>query len=185
MSNVPLWADETLSIDLPSIREKGENNQVDFKREIPEQTSKLAKELAGFGTCGGGTVFIGIEDDGKLYGITAETGDARDKFAERLHGIAATVKPPLAFDIEFALEGNSTVVAIIVGVQEYPVFYSENRPYVREKRRSRPATPEEVQRAVWGHPSSELKREREQLQLKEEQERQKHNAMYRGVGIQT
>jgi predicted HTH transcriptional regulator len=181
MTSVPKWANEKLSQNLPAIRELGETDQVEFKRQIPDNKSKLAQELAAFGTSGGGCVFIGIDDDGKLHGISAKSGEDRDDLAERLHGIARIVRPDLNFSIKFAVENSDSVVVMIVPSQEHPVFYSDGRPYIREKRRAQPATPEQVQSAVWKHPSSDLKRELEILKLKEEQERQKHNQMFRGI----
>lgn len=62
--NFPPWADEKLSRDLPRIRAKGESQEVEFKREFPQQVSDLAKEVAAFATSNTGTIFLGIDDNG-------------------------------------------------------------------------------------------------------------------------
>lgn len=181
MSSVPKWANEPLSRSLPAIRECGESQEIDFKREIPETARKLAQELAAFGTSGGGIVYIGIEDDGTLIGVDCSSGAERDDLAERLHGIVTSVKPDLKCDIQFAEEGGKTVAAVVVPEQDEPVYYSDGKPYIRDKRRARPATPEEVKNAVWSHPSSEHRRAMEEVKLKEAQERQKLLAQYPGA----
>ena len=47
------------------------------------------------------------------------------------------------------------------------VSYYDFRPYIRDDRRSRPATPDEVKERVWAHPSSEHKRRMEEIKAKQ------------------
>jgi ATP-dependent DNA helicase RecG len=177
MSNeVPLWANPQLSIDLPEVRATGESNTVEFKERIPDQAHKLAKELAAFGTSGGGVLYIGINDNGELVGIVAADGDSRDDFVERAQGIISTVKPSLHAEILFAVENATPVLAIRIPSQDEPIFYYEGRPYIRDGRRSRPATPDEVKKCVWAHPSSEAKRRMEDLKIKQSEQYVERNA---------
>jgi predicted HTH transcriptional regulator len=76
----------------------------------------------------------------------------------------------LRAEILFAVEDNKQVLAIRIPPQDEPVFYYEYRPYVRDGRRSRPATPDEVKERVWAHPSSEFRREAERLKLQQMQD---------------
>ena len=43
-----------------------ENENVEFKREV---TDELKKEIVSFANSYGGTIYIGIEDDGKVIGV--------------------------------------------------------------------------------------------------------------------
>jgi len=163
------WADAELSRRLPDIRAAGEGPEVEFKEQWPDKAVRIAQALAAFGTSGGGTLFIGVSDNGDLIGIAAADGDARDDLFERVHGVVDTIRPRLNADILFAVETATPVLAIRVPAQDEPVFYHDHRPYIRDGRRSRPATPEEVKERVWSHPSSECKREMEKVTLQQAQ----------------
>lgn len=161
---VPKWASQTISVELPAIREAGEGKSVDFKEAFPDQAHRLGKEIAAMASSGGGRIFIGIDDNGSLRGINASTGEDRDDLAERAHAICRTVKPVPDVSIHFAVECQLTVLVIEIPRQDHPVFYYEYRPYVRDERRARPAEPNEVVELVWAHPSSEHKKELERLE---------------------
>ena len=165
--SIPQWADTQLSDNLPSVREIGETSTVEFKERFPEQAHKLAQELAALGTSGGGILYIGINDNGDLVSIDAQDGDGRDDLFERAQGIISTLRPDLRADILFAVENDKTVLAIRIPSQDEPVFYCQYRPYIRDGRRSRPATPDEVKDRVWAHPSSDFKRRMEELTIQQ------------------
>ena len=64
--DIPSWADEGLSKDLPVLRSRGEGQNLDYKGKFPENTSDLAKEIAAFATSNQGTILIGVSDPGNL-----------------------------------------------------------------------------------------------------------------------
>lgn len=169
-NSVPQWADAQLSADLPNVRATGEGPTIEFKERFPDQGHRLAQELAALGTSGGGVLFIGINDNGDLVGIDALDGDSRDAIVERAQGTISTIRPNLRADILFAVENDTPVLAIRIPAQNEPVFYYESRPYIRDGRRSRPSTPDEVKERVWAHPSSEFRREAERLKLEQMQD---------------
>lgn len=43
---IPTWADEQLSKDLPVIRSRGEGQHLEYKERFPQNTDKLAQEIA-------------------------------------------------------------------------------------------------------------------------------------------
>lgn len=171
MSNeIPRWADVELSERLPKICEKGESESVEFKEAIPDQSQKLAKELAAIGSSGGGSLFIGIDDNCEIVGLNLQNGDARDEFMERLQGIVQTVRPALNADLKFAFVSGKIVAVVQVSEQQAePVFYMANCPYIRDRARSRPATPEEVKMLIWKHPSAEYARRLQDLEFEKKQ----------------
>lgn len=170
MTDVPKWACASLSAELPSLREQGETPTVDFKEDFPAQNTKLAKEVAGMATSGGGRIFLGINDNGDLCGLpNSDTTEQRDEHVDKATSIVRMVRPiPKDVTIEFAVE--SALPVLVIGVPQQlhaPVFYSEYRPYVRNQRQAIPATPEEVVELIWEHPSAEHKRAMQDLQLRE------------------
>jgi hypothetical protein len=52
----PKWADTELSAKLADIRAKGEDAATEFKEGFPAQAHRLGRELAAFGTSGGGVL---------------------------------------------------------------------------------------------------------------------------------
>ena len=65
--NIPPWVDEQLSKDLPLLRAMGESQNLEFKEEMPNQISDLAKEIAAFATSNTGTILLGVEDNGTVF----------------------------------------------------------------------------------------------------------------------
>jgi ATP-dependent DNA helicase RecG len=49
-----------------------ENENVEFKREV---TDELKKEIVSLANYYGGTIYIGIEDDGKVIGVSDDKAD--------------------------------------------------------------------------------------------------------------
>src|ERR1700726_333147 len=59
----------TTRTDLIEIISNGESSGVEFKRDVV-QNHDLAKELVAFSNLEGGSVLLGIEDDGSVSGCT-------------------------------------------------------------------------------------------------------------------
>ncbi|PVY38750.1 RNA-binding domain-containing protein [Pontibacter virosus] len=57
--------------DLQRLIWQGENDQVDFKQRVT-QPDKIARTLVSFANTRGGTILIGVKDDGKVVGIDPE-----------------------------------------------------------------------------------------------------------------
>lgn len=51
----------------------GEGLQVEFKRQLPK-IMRLSKSLSAFSNSSGGTMFFGVEDDGKMVGLEHVSG---------------------------------------------------------------------------------------------------------------
>lgn len=142
------WLDGELSEKLADIADRGENEAVEFKSIIPEQTSSLAKEIAGFASTHAGRIFLGIEDDGTIVGIEGcDTHEGRNKIRSRIEGIVNTVKPLVQTRLTFASPGGADApVVIVLDVPKggQPVYYSRDVPYLRQMTAARPMTPDEV-----------------------------------------
>lgn len=143
---IPNWADEKLSRDLPVLRSQGEGQHLEYKKIFPQNTRDLAKEIAAFATSNQGTILIGVSDSGDLVGIDgADKQEERDSLLKRLEGICrGTVKPAITPVAKFAVENELVVLVIVVPHGRQPIYYSSNIPYVRHLTESRPAEPHEV-----------------------------------------
>jgi predicted HTH transcriptional regulator len=85
---MPDWADEQLSKDLPVLRAQGEGQQLEYIESFPANTRDLAREIAAFATSNTGTILIGVADSGDLVGVEgAESLEARDSLLRRIEGI--------------------------------------------------------------------------------------------------
>ena len=49
---MPQWADERLSADLPVLRARGESQELEYIESFPQNVRELGKEIAAFATCG-------------------------------------------------------------------------------------------------------------------------------------
>ncbi len=155
---VPEWADPNLSNDLPQLRARGEDQELEFKREFPEQVTKLAKEIAAFATSNSGVILIGVEDNGDLVGLGAcEDAQERDKLVRRLEGICSgSLAPAVTPRAAWAVESDCVVLVVTVPKGSEPIYYSQGKPYLRHITTSRPAEPHEVIDFVKKHLESRL-----------------------------
>jgi ATP-dependent DNA helicase RecG len=146
----PEWADKLLSEEMPVLRARGENQDIEYIRSFPNNTNDLAKEIAAFATSNQGTILLGVSDQGELIGIDGlEQEDKRDNYLRRIEGICrGTVKPSITPTVKFAYEDDRVIIAIFVPKGTQPVYYSGGKPYLRHITESRPAEPHEVIDAV-------------------------------------
>ena len=164
MADIPKWASVEISAELPEILEAGESDTVEFKKDFPEQKHKLAEEIAAMASSGGGRIFIGINNNGEIKGLSLKTDEDRDDDLERAHGVVRLVKPIPEVDLLYAVESDKIVLVIDIPKQKEPVYYYDGRPYIRDKRCKRKAEPDEVKELVWAKGSPEYIKKREEQQ---------------------
>lgn len=91
-----------------------ENQQLDFKYEIND-SKKIAKTISAFANTFGGTLLIGVKDNGNIVGVCSE---------EEYHMVVAAAqmycKPKIVFDAkEWHIDGK-TILEIIVPKSKSP-----------------------------------------------------------------
>jgi len=150
---IPEWADPTLSRDLPIMRARGENQDLEYIEAFPSNVRELAKEVAAFATSNAGTIILGVSNAGDLVGLEeCDSVAARDQLLRRLEGICrGTIKPSITPVAKFAVESGSAVLVVTVPKGNEPVYYCHNVPYLRHITESRPAEPHEVAELIRGH----------------------------------
>ncbi|AGX86821.1 RNA-binding domain-containing protein [Candidatus Symbiobacter mobilis] len=87
----------------------GEDSTRQFKRE-PSADAKMAGEIVAFANSGGGRIFIGVEKDGTIAGLT---GEEAEKVGEDMAKVAwDSVRPPFSILSKSIPTGDGIVVVI-------------------------------------------------------------------------
>jgi ATP-dependent DNA helicase RecG len=135
----------TTHTELLEIINDGENSGVEFKRDELENHA-LAKELVAFSNLSGGRVLLGVEDDGRISGITRPNLEewvmtaCRDKIRPSIIPFYEVVR-----DIEPAKD--VAIVSVTRGYDVHSVWHNNrNTYYIRVGTQSREPTPEELGR---------------------------------------
>ncbi len=125
------------------LRLGGESETVEFKEDFPKGDG-IAKAVAAFANGRGGTLIIGIRDDGEVVGV----GDA-PRARDRLHDIVRRkVSRPPDYDLLTGTLDERTVIAMLVEPGDdrpYGATGSDGiRYYIRRGATNRVAEPEEL-----------------------------------------
>ena len=138
---------EGAHVTLEEARKTGEGRGVEFKREFT--TDSILKAIAAFANSGDGTIFIGIDDHGKIVGLPLETLEARGKFRERiLNAIRSRIKPLVDVYIDFESVEGALVAKVFVSRGEERLYYLDGRVYERVENENVIAEPDRIQRLI-------------------------------------
>lgn len=131
--------------ELLEVIHNGENSGVEFKRDVI-QNHDLARELVAFANFQGGAVLLGVEDDGRVSGITRDNLEewvmtaCRDKVRPGLIPFYEVVK-----DVEPGKD--VAVVRVSRGFDVQTLWHNnKNAYYIRVGTQSREPSPEELSR---------------------------------------
>ena len=123
----------------------GEDSTRQFKRE-PTADAKMAAEIVAFANSGGGVIFVGVEKDGMITGLT---GKEAEEVGENMAKVAwDSVRPPFSILTKSIPTSDGIVVAIAISdgaakpyCDNKGVYWVKNGP---DKRRVQ--SPEELAR---------------------------------------
>lgn len=131
--------------DLRSLVETGENSTVEFKRDEIDAAA-FARELVAFSNFAGGTLLLGVEDDGRVSGVTRSGIEewimtaCRDK-------IRPAVIPFFALMRDVEPGKHVAVVRVEPGYDVHSLWHNNrNVYYIRVGTQSREPSPEELGR---------------------------------------
>lgn len=134
-----------LRIEILELIRNGENSGVEFKRDDVDARG-LARDLVAFANASGGTVLLGVEDDGTVSGLTRDRLEAwvmqvgRDKIRPEIVPYYEVVR-----DAEPGRD--VAVVRVPRGYTVHHLWDNNHRTYlVRVGSTCREASPEELQR---------------------------------------
>ena len=86
----------------------GEGQELDFKFEISD-SKKIARTLSAFANTRGGTLLVGVKDNGKIAGIRSDEEYYMLEAAAKLH-----CKPEVSFSVrQWQVDGKTILEAII------------------------------------------------------------------------
>ncbi len=89
----------------------GEDSRHQFKADVTNELS-LAQELAAFSNTGGGTLLIGVSDDGKVRGLSAEDVARLNQLIS--NAASQSVRPPVNPITENVRHPNGLVIVVQV-----------------------------------------------------------------------
>jgi ATP-dependent DNA helicase RecG len=129
-----------MALDMKRIQ-AGENLTTEFKREYTEE---IKKTVVAFANTTGGTLYIGINDDGSINGVH----NPDDALLQVTNSVRSAIKPDVTLFVDYKTEKMAKATVIVVTVQKgtaCPYYLSGKgiRPegvYVRQGTSSVPAT---------------------------------------------
>ena len=131
----------------------GEGPEIEFKRNISfestNSTEQILQSVAAFANTGDGTIFIGVDDNGRITGIEVNGVKHKDRYSERLHQLVrARILPPPSIQVAFVTIRDFTVLVLFVPRGEEPLYFMDGVVYVREGSADLTARPEIVRRIL-------------------------------------
>lgn len=117
---------------------QGESSQVEYKRTL-SSAYRIARTLTAFANTSGGTILIGIDDDGRTVGVDSEFREMQ--IIERATDFL--IEPPLSVTCESVRhEGRTVLVVAVPESTEKPHTavdeHNERTIYVRQRDKSVP-----------------------------------------------
>jgi len=126
--------------ELDALVEQGEGVRLEFKRTL-SSAHRIARTLAAFANTAGGTLLIGVADDGRLVGVSSELREMR-KIEEATDSL---INPPLAVSYQtLAPDGRKLLILSVPESDEKPHYVIDEAGkqtiYVRAKDKSVPTS---------------------------------------------
>lgn len=122
-----------------------EHRRLEFKRDLSgKKPQAICKEIAAFATTKGGTLLIGVDDDGAICGVSDP-----EKIASKIENwIVDCIDPPVAADVRQVVCTEGVVIAVIVDRGAAPFYLYDGCAYTRGGSSSRPMRAQEIAQAV-------------------------------------
>lgn len=122
-----------------------ENSKIEYKREY---TADIKKEIIAFANSGGGTIYIGRDNDGKPYPLP----DMDETLAQITNSIRDGILPDVTMFVGYETDQNGIVITVREGTHK-PYFLPEKgiKPsgvYVRQGTSSVPASFEQIREMI-------------------------------------
>lgn len=143
--------------------ENWEGKEIEFIGNFPSNIHELAKEMAAFSTSNSGRIYLGVDKNKKMTGLSkissirdtkgkyevlhSRDTKGKDEVLNRLAGITrSSVKPPITVTPYFIdiIEEDMTILRIDVPKGTEPLYFSSNVPYIRNLSTSDVATPDQI-----------------------------------------
>ncbi|MBQ3537319.1 MAG: putative DNA binding domain-containing protein [Clostridia bacterium] len=123
-----------------------ETENIEFKSKL---TDDIYKEVIAFANTDGGTVYIGIDNNGNAVGLE----DVDETFLKITNGIRDAIAPDITMFVKFTLQDNG-VVKITVGEGSFKPYYLKSKGlkyggvYIRQGSSSVPASSDSIRKMI-------------------------------------
>lgn len=142
---------EEVERDIENLVRGGESDTIEFKSEIPKNQEAIAIAAVAFANQKGGTIFLGVENEGQIVGSLAE--NAKETLTNILRD---RCEPPLEFTIkEATVQGKPIFVVTVPQGKDKPYQVKEQGFYLRTGATNRLVTRYELDE-IYGSKSSDL-----------------------------
>src|SRR5690625_1903939 len=109
--------------DLRHLIETGEGTYLEFKKTIPS-LKKISREIAAFANTGGGTLLIGVDDNGQITGINSYF----EEEYEHYKAVNEYCIPTLPNNVSMVHAASHDVILVrIAEAEKKPVFIKNSR----------------------------------------------------------
>ena len=123
-----------------------ETENIEFKSQV---TDEIYKEVIAFANTDGGTIYIGIDDNGNAVGID----NVDETYTRITNGIRDAIQPDVTMFVKYTLQDNQ-VVRITVGEGSSKPYYLKSKGlkpsgvYIRQGTSSAQASPEQIRQMI-------------------------------------
>lgn len=123
-----------------------ESENIEFKVQV---TDDIYKEVIAFANTDGGTIYIGIDDQGNAVGID----NVDETYTKLTNGIRDAIQPDVTMFIKYTLQDNK-VIKISVGEGSYKPYYLKAKGlkpsgvYIRQGATIAQASPEQIRQMI-------------------------------------
>lgn len=132
-----------------SLISRREQDQIEFKRQAPS-CFKMAKEMAAMANTVGGSILVGVDDDGTIAGVA----DPQKEKEAVIRAAQGNCDPPIDPQIRAVIIGGKTVLWVLIapGTVKHSVTdpRGNKRLYVRVRDKNLPASKQTARRISEG-----------------------------------
>lgn len=140
-------------VEIRQIIEGGEKLTVEFKKELsPKQERSICKEIAALSTAKGGHLIIGVEDNGRIVGVS----DPEDILNKIERWCSNYIKPLPQIDRDVVKIDGMNVVVVEVADGIFPFYMYDDRVYTRVGTSSVIVNPQELIDIIRGRDLEDL-----------------------------
>lgn len=122
-----------------------ENENTEFKSQV---TDEIYKSVIAFANSNGGTVYVGVDDNGNAIGFE----NIDDAYTRITNGIRDAILPDITMFLKYELTDG--IIKISVGEGSYKPYYLKSKGlkpsgvYIRQGASSAPASPEQIRQMI-------------------------------------
>lgn len=125
---------------------QSETENIEFKVKL---TDEIYKEVIAFANTDGGTIYVGIDNDGSVIGLA----DADSDYIRITNGIRDAITPDVTMFVRFTLQEDKVIrIAVSEGTNKPYYLHSKGlKPsgvYVRQGTSRAPASPEQIRQMI-------------------------------------